>query len=396
MKKIGVGHASVTELEKKYVNEALDNSRLSPGIYVRNFEKAFAARHGQQYGVMCNSGTSAIHIALETLKECEGWDSDTEVLVPALTFVSSSNAILHAGLKPVFADVDAKTYNIDPGQIERHITDKTKAVLPVHCFGLPCEMDKIAEITNKHNLKIVEDCADAHFASYKERSVGSWGDLSAFSTYVAHTIMTGVGGITITDNPRYAEILRSLIAHGRSCTCEACIASNPDQVCGKRLGNDIDKRFTFVRMGYSYRVGELEGALGLAQLQRCDEIMDKRRANAKRLTELLTPYRDELQLPVYGDEYDHTFMMYPVMITTDRFTRNEITDYLELRNIETRPLFPLLNQPLYRDMYGNLEDSYPVAKNISRKGFYVGCHHGLGDDELVYMGSIFKGFMEGR
>ena len=394
MKKIGVGFASVTELEKKYVNEALDSSRLSASTYVRKFEQAFAAKHGKRYGVMCNSGTSAIHIALEALKETESWDSSTEVLVPALTFVSTANAILHAGLTPVFVDVDAMTYNIGPEQIERHVTKNTRAILPVHCFGLPCEMDEVSRIAQKHGLKIIEDSSDAHFATYKNKPVGSWGDYSAFSLYVAHTITTGVGGITITDSQQDCEILRSLIAHGRSCTCESCIAANPDQVCKKRMDSELDRRFCFQRMGYSYRVGEIEGALGLAQLERSDEIMDKRRQNAKRLTELFSSYQDDLQLPIYGPDYDHTFMMYPIMIATERFSRRDITGFLESRNIETRPLFPLLNQPLYKKMYGSLEDDYPVAKDISRKGFYIGCHHGLGEDELEYIGRTFKAFMD--
>ena len=252
------------------------------------------------------------------------------------------------------------------------------------------------EIAQKHGLKIVEDCADAHFATYKGRVVGSWGDFGAFSLYVAHTITTGVGGITITNNDQHAEILRSLIAHGRACVCEVCIAASPDAVCKKRTSNDLDRRFCFERMGYSYRVGEIEGALGLAQLERCDEIMDKRRSNAKRLTELLLPYQDDLQLPIYGDEYDHTFMMYPIMINSEHFDRKEITDFLELHNIETRPLFPLLNQPFYRKLYGNLEDKYPVAKNISRKGFYVGCHHGMDENDLAYIGNAFTKFFENR
>ena len=392
-KKIGVGFASVTELEKKYVNEALDDSRLSPSKYVRKFEQLFAQKHGKKHGVMCNSGTSAIHVALEALKETEGWDGTTEVLVPALTFISSVNAVIHAGLKPVFVDVGAKTYNMDSSKIEQHITEKTKAILPVHCFGLPCEMDQISEIASRRSLKMVEDGADAHFATYKGKTIGSHGDYAAFSLYVAHTITTGVGGITITDDERHAEILRSLIAHGRACTCEVCVASSPYAVCKKRTDSDLDRRFTFVRMGYSYRIGELEGALGLAQMERSDEIMDRRRRNASLLNELLSPYQDELQLPIYGSEYDHTFMMYPIMPLSENFTRKEITDYLESRNIETRPLFPLLNQPLYRKMYGTLEDSYPVAKNISRRGFYVGCHHGLGDEEMAYIAKAIGDFL---
>ncbi|MDR1806182.1 MAG: DegT/DnrJ/EryC1/StrS aminotransferase family protein [Clostridium sp.] len=397
MKKIGVGWASVTELEKRYVNEALDSSRLSPSKYVLRFEREFAQRHGKRYGIMCNSGTSALHIALETLKEMEGWKNDSEVIVPALTFISSANSVLHAGLTPVFADVDEKTYNLDPTQLERHLSPRTRAIMPVHCFGLPCEMDAIADFAARNGLKIIEDCSDAHFAEYKGRMVGSWGDLSAFSTYVAHTIMTGVGGVTITDNERYAEILRSLIAHGRSCTCEVCVAADSDAVCKKRMEGEttLDRRFCFDRLGYSYRVGELEGALGLAQLERADEIMEIRRNNARCLNELLSPYQAYLQLPIYGEDYNHTFMMYPILIMGNSFTRKEICDFLENRNIETRPMFPLLNQPIYRKLYGNLEDSYPVAKNVSRKGFYIGCHHGLGVNELEYIAEVMKEFFAG-
>ncbi|MCL2016241.1 MAG: DegT/DnrJ/EryC1/StrS aminotransferase family protein [Defluviitaleaceae bacterium] len=393
MQKIGVGYASITNLEKEYVNEALDNSRLSPSIYVRKFEQQFAKKHGANFGVMCNSGTTAIHIALEALKETENWDETTEILCPALTFISPSNAVLHAGLNPVFVDIDPKTYNMNPAQIEQHITANTKAILVVHNFGLPCEMDETVRIAQKHGLKIVEDCSDAHFAVYKGQTVGSFGEYAAFSTYVAHTIMTGVGGITITNNPENSSILRSLIAHGRACTCEVCIAADPRQVCKKRTKSDLDRRFTFERIGYSYRVGELEGALGLAQLERSDEIMHSRRTNAKRLTALLADYQENLQLPIYSEEYDHTFMMYPIMITSENFSRKDITDFLENNNVETRPLFPLLNQPVYKRKYGNLEDNYPVAKNVSRKGFYVGCHHGLGEDELSYIAKTIGDFL---
>jgi len=393
MKKVGVGYASITELEKKYVNDALDNSRLSPSKYVRQFEIDFAKKHKNKYGVMCNSGTSAIHIALETLKEAENWDSNTEILVPALTFISTTNAVIHAGLKPIFVDVDAKKYNIDPDIIEKRITKRTKAILPVHCFGLPCEMDKIETIAAKYQLKIIEDCSDAHFASFKNRTVGSWGDLSAFSLYVAHTITTGIGGITITNNDYYAGIMRSLIAHGRSCTCEVCMAANPDEVCMKRTDSEIDTRFCFQRMGFSYRVGEIEGALGVAQLERYKDNIKKRHENAKLITELLSPLKEDFQLPIYSSDFNHTYMMYPIMIKTDTFTRKNITDYLENNNIETRPLFPLLNQPFYKQKFGNIEDDYPNAKNISRKGFYIGCHHGLGEDEMEYIGKIFHSFI---
>ena len=142
MDKIGVGYASVTEIEKKYVLEALESERLSQGRFVAQFEKRFSEAHAKKYGVMCNSGTSALHLALETLKEIDGWDGNTEVLVPAITFIATSNACLHAGLKVVFVDVEPETYNMNPDEIEKHITKNTRCIIPVHTFGMPCEIGR--------------------------------------------------------------------------------------------------------------------------------------------------------------------------------------------------------------------------------------------------------------
>lgn len=194
MKKIGVGYASITELEKKYVMDALDNERLSQGKYVAEFEQKFSQEHGKKYGVMCNSGTTALQLALATLKEKDGWNENAEVLVPAITFIATSNACLHEGLKVKFIDVDPQTYNMNPNEIERHISDNTKCIIPVHTFGMPCNMPRIMEIAQKYSLRIIEDCAEAHFAKINGETVGSFGDISCFSTYVAHTITTGVGG----------------------------------------------------------------------------------------------------------------------------------------------------------------------------------------------------------
>ena len=195
MDKIGVGVASVTEIEKKYVMDVLGNERLSQGGYVAKFEKEFAKAHDQKYGIMCNSGTSALHLALETLKEVDNWDENTEVLVPAITFIATSNACIHAGLKVRFVDVEADTYNMNPDEIEQHITSNTKCIIPVHTFGMPCNMNAIMEIADKYHLRVIEDCAEAHFAKVDGRLIGSFGCISCFSTYVAHTITTGVGGI---------------------------------------------------------------------------------------------------------------------------------------------------------------------------------------------------------
>lgn len=392
---MGVGYAYVGELEKKYVNMALDAGRLSQGEFVYKFEKKFAELHQQKYGVACNSGTSALHIALEALKEKYSWPERAEVLVPAITFIATSNACLYAGLQPVFVDVDPITYNMNPNLIESKITSKTVAIMPVHTFGQPCEMDAIVNISKKYNLKIVEDCAEAHFAKYKNKSVGSFSEIASFSTYVAHTITTGVGGIIVTDDTQLAEISRSLIAHGRACTCEQCIASNPNAVCKLRMKTKIDKRFMMVRLGYSYRIGELEGALGIAQLENREYIMKTRKKNADYMTKALQQCQKFLQLPSFPNYVDHSFMMYPIVVKESAdFSRNDLVCFLEEHNIESRPMLPLLNQPIYRELFGDLEDDFPVAKWINQQGFYIGCHHGLVVEDLDFVVSVIKDFIQ--
>ncbi len=383
MDKIGVGYASVTELEKKYVLDALDSQRLSQGKYVAEFERKFAKMHGHRYGVMCNSGTGALHLALLALKEKYGWNDGDEALVPAITFIATSNAVIHAGLKPVFVEVDIHSYNMDPAEIEKRVTDRTRCIIPVHCFGMPCEMDKISQIAQKYGLRILEDCAESHFAKINGKTVGSFSDIMACSTYVAHTLTTGVGGVMCTSDTELAEILRSLVAHGRACTCERCIASDGRQVCPKRLKTDLDRRFTFVRLGYSYRVGEIEGALGLAQLERVDEIMDARHKNAEYLIRGLEDVEKYIQLPRHPENIEHTYMMFPILVRPESpRSKNEIVRHLESKNIETRPMLPLLNQPVYKELFGDIEKKYPNARYIDNNGFYIGCHHGLSTEEL--------------
>ena len=395
VKRIGVGYASVTDLEKKYVCDALDHQRLSQGPYVAQFEKKFSKMHGQKYGAMCNSGTSALHLALEALKEVDGWDEHTEILVPAITFIATSNAVIHAGMKVVFVDVDPTTYNMDPEKIEGKITENTKCIMPVHTFGLPCNMHRIVEIAKVNHLRIIEDCAEAHFAQIDGVPVGSFSDIMACSTYVAHTITTGVGGVCCTSDSNLIEIIRSLLAHGRACVCERCIASDGETVCPKRLQTKVDRRFSFLRIGYSYRVGEIEGAIGLAQLERVDEIMNARQSNARRLTNALGDYENNLiQLPRHPANVTHTYMMYPILIKRNSgIDRNELVRYLESQNIETRPMLPLLNQPAYTRIFGDIEKDYPVAEYINEHGFYIGCHHGLTSDDIDYVTDRMKEYL---
>lgn len=395
MNKVGVGYASVSAIEKEYVMDCLDNGRLSAGKYVSRFEKQFAEEHGKRYGVMSNSGTGAILLALETLKETDGWDEKTEVLVPSVTFIATSNAVLAAGLRVKFVDVDIQTYNMDPNEIEKHIGPETKCIIPVHLFGMPCDMTRIMEIAKKHHLRVIEDCAEAHFAKVDGKTVGSFGDLSTFSTYVAHTITTGIGGLTCTNDREQMEILRSLVAHGRACTCEVCIASDATKTCPKRMETEIDRRFSFIRQGYSFRVGEIEGALGLAQLERKEEIMRARHTNAEYLIEKLSKFEDKIQLPRHPENIEHTYMMFPILVKKDSgINTRTLVEYLESENIETRPMLPLLNQPIYKELFGDIEKNYPNAEYINQNGFYIGCHHGLTLFDLDYQVEKIGYFIE--
>ena len=394
MNKVGVGFASVSALEKEYVMDCLDSGRLSAGKYVGKFEKEFASKHGKRYGVMSNSGTAAIRLALETLKEIDGWDENTEVIVPALTFIATSNAVLDAGLTVRFCDIDPITYNMDPTELEKHISSNTRCIIPVHLFGMPCDIEKVMDIAQKYNLRVIEDCAEAHFAKINGRTVGGFGDLSTFSTYVAHTITTGIGGVTCSDDREQMEILRSLVAHGRACTCEVCIAADATKTCPKRMETEIDRRFSFERLGFSYRVGEIEGALGLAQLERKEEIMEARWTNANYLLKGLSGFENVLQLPYCPDNVEHTYMMFPIVLKEDSgINMRGFVEYLEKNNIETRPMMPLLNQPIYRKIFGDIEKDYPNAQYVSRNGFYIGCHHGLTLHDLEYQVKMIKKYL---
>ncbi|MBI4227464.1 MAG: DegT/DnrJ/EryC1/StrS family aminotransferase [Candidatus Omnitrophica bacterium] len=367
--------------------EALDTNRLSAGLFIGRFERAFAAEHGCRHAVMCNSGTSALQIALAALKEQHGWQDGDEILVPAVTFVATSNIVLQNRLTPVFVDADPVTYNLDPGQIERHLTPRTRAIIPAHLFGLPCDMTEILAIAARHHLEVLEDSCETMFVTYRGQKVGAFGALSCFSTYVAHLLVTGVGGVVTTNDDELAVMCRSMMAHGR----DAIYLSIDDD---DALGSDaarlqmIQRRFSFIRMGYSYRATELEGALGVAALEEKDAMMRARRANSEYLIQRLASLKAFLQLPTVPPDREHAFMMFPLVVKPD-LDRDALLNELEGRGIETRYMMPLLNQPYYRRLFGDLEDRYPVAKHLNHHGFYIGCHQGLTREDLDYVVEAF-------
>jgi len=308
---ISLGCLEIGPAERRYVNDVLDSDRLSYGKYTRRFEQTFARAHGVRHAIMMNSGTGALQVALAALKEAGGWSDGDEVIVPAVTFIATSNIVLMNGLVPVFVDVDQQTYNLDPRKLEAKLTPKTRAILPVHLCGLPCDMDPILEVARRHDLKVLEDSCETMFARYRNRPVGSFGNLAAFSTYMAHLIVTGVGGIVTTNDDSLATMCRSFMAHGRDSIYLSI--DDDDTEDEERLRAIIDRRFAFIRLGFSYRVTELEAALGVAQLEKSDVMLLRRRENAAHLSKGLARFQEFLQLPFVPNEREHAFMIYPIL-----------------------------------------------------------------------------------
>lgn len=393
IQKIGVGTVKITPLAKKYVLQVLNNHRLSYGPFLRRFENEFAALHQRKFAISCNSGTSALQIALAALKEVHGWKDGDEVIVPAVTFIATSNIVLQNGLRPVFVDVNRQNYNIDPEKIEEKITGRTRAIIPVHLFGLSAEMEPIMKIAKKHGLKVLEDSCEAMFVHYKGRPVGALGDISCFSTYAAHLIVTGVGGLALTNNPKYAIIMKSLMNHGRD-SIYLNIDADDNLENDKNIFRMADRRFSFVRMGYSFRLTELEGALGAAELQQRSQNLKRRLANARFLIKNLSKYGQLMQLPQWPSYAEHAFMMFPLVIKDRRVKRSELITYLEKNGIETRYMMPLLNQPFYKKLFGRIEHQYPAAQWINNNGFYIGCHQNITKENLRYTVKVFGDFFK--
>ncbi len=390
-REIGVGGFAASPRARRYVAQVLRTGRLSYGPFHERFEAAFAAAHDSRFSLFCNSGTSALHIAVQALKEKHGWADGDEVLVPAVTFIATSNVVLHNRLTPVFVDVDPLTYNVDPAKIEARITGRTRAVIPVHLLGLPADMDPILAIAKRRGLSVIEDSAETMFARYKGRKVGSFGDIGCFSTYVAHYIVTGVGGLCTTSDPDLAVRLRSLMNHGRD---SIYLSMDDDKgASGDRLHEIVAKRFQFVSVGHSFRATEFEAALGLAQLEEKDKIVKARAAMARRLTAGLKEFEDRLQLPSCPPDRDHTHMLYGLVLRGE--DKLPLVNFLEDRGVETRDLLPLLNQPVYRGLFGDLEPQYPVARALNRSGFYIGCHQYMTPADADYVIEQFRAFFRG-
>jgi dTDP-4-amino-4,6-dideoxygalactose transaminase len=392
--KIPFGTISITQKSRDLINKALDSGRVSGGKYVREFEEKFAEKLGVKAAVALSSGTDADALSLAVLYDFGAKRGD-EIIVPALSFVATGNAVLQSGFKPVFVDIERETLNIDPKKIEEIITPKTKAILAVHLMGKPAEMDDILKIAQKHNLFVIEDAAEAHGAVYKGRNIGAIGEMAAFSTYLAHMVSTVEGGVVTTNREELAEILRSLRSHGRACKCNVCTLNLAGGFCPKRFQSGEDIRFLFERIGFSAKMNELEAAVGLGSLDIYEEILRKRRNNLLSMTkkfEKFYPYLTTVKEKEGETIGPHAFSI--ILREGAPFKRNQLVDYLEKNEIETRHLFSSMpTQCQGFSFLGYKMGDFPNAEYIGKNGLHVGVHQNLNEEHVDYLIETINKFL---
>jgi perosamine synthetase len=334
--------------EKKYLLECIETGWISSeGPFIKQFEEKFAARVGRKHGVAVTNGTAAIDAAVDAL----GIGPGDEVILPALTIISCITQIVRSGAIPVLVDSDPVTWNMDVSKIEAKITRRTKAIMIVHIYGLPVDVDPVLALAKKHSLKVIEDAAEMHGQIYKGKSCGSFGDISTFSFYPNKHITTGEGGMIVTDDDELAETCRSL----------------------RNLCFNPKKRFVHERLGWNLRMTNMQAALGLAQLDRLDEFVVRKKAMGDLYTELLSDVTD-IQLPLARTDYaDNIYWVFGVVLGESYgFDAEEAMRRLTAKEIGTRPFFcPMSQQPVLQRMGFFGGEQYPVAERLYSKGFYL-------------------------
>jgi perosamine synthetase len=347
--------------ELEYVTDCIKSNWISSkGKYIEEFEQKFAHYCGCKYGISTTSGTTAIHLALASL----GIGLGDEVIVPTFTMISTVFAVVYTGARPVLVDAEPETWNIDVTRIEEKITPRTKAIMPVHIYGHPCDMEPIMEMVRRHNLYVIEDAAEAHGAEYKGRKAGSIGHVNCFSFYANKIITTGEGGMVVTNNRQIAEKARRL----------------------KDLAHSKEKRFLHAGLGFNYRMTNIQAAIGLAQFERIDELVERRRKNAYFYNSLLKDIKG-IGLPPEKEWARNVYWMYSIFIE-DQFgmSRDELMRKLEEKEIETRTFFiPMHQQPVFTSMNLFAGERYPVAEELSRRGLYLPSGSGLTEAEIRYI-----------
>jgi len=396
--RVSVGEFRIERAGRNAIIKVLDSGRISEGEMVREFEERWARFIGTKYSVALNSGTSALIAGLTALKYMHRGPKireNTKIITTPITYIATSNAVVLSGFEPVYVDIDKDTFCVTPENIQAHLedvddTEEYSLILPVHLLGYSCDMDEINKIAKKHDLLVFEDSAQAHGTLYKGRRVGSLSQLADFSFYIAHNIQVGEMGSVVTNNYEIVKLVRKIKANGRMCDCPICTRSTkgcPKMKTGKE---DFDPRFTHELIGYNFKTMEFQAALGLAQLDRIDWIIQRRRQNVKYLNECLKKFSNVIQLPLYDENV--SYMAYPIVVKNPKkISRKKICTELERRGIETRPLFGCIptQQPAYHHLRDKYEGKLPVAEHIGANGFYIGCHQYLTQEDLAYVVKTF-------
>ena len=367
------------------INEAIDSlvsGWVTMGKKVKRFEEMWAEYIGVKYAVMTNSGSSANLLALS----CLGLQPGDEVITPALTWATTVFPIAQVGAVPVLVDVDLDTYNISIEAVERAITSRTKAIMPVHLLGNPCALYNLMQIAAKHDLRVIEDACEAHGATLDGHKMGQWGDLGTFSFFFSHHISTIEGGMVVTSNPRNAELCRSLRAFGW--------ARERDDYSkiGERFPG-IDPRFLFLYAGYNFRPTEIQGAFGIHQLPRLEGFIAQRRDNATYWGRELAEFGDYLQLQEERPHTRHAWFAYPILVKPNAgFTRKEFQDFLESKGLETRPIEAgnMAIQPAMKHVKHRIAGPLTNAQYIHDNAFFFGNHQGIGPEEREAIVGYFR------
>lgn len=344
--------------EKKYLMECIDTGWISSeGPFIKQFEERFAEKIGKKYGVSVCNGTVALDVAILAL----GIGPGDEVILPTFTIISCASAIIKSGAKPVLVDSDPRTWNMDVTKIEEKITSRTKAIMTVHIYGLPVDMDPIIALSKKYKLKIIEDNAEEIGQTYRGRMLGSIGDLSTFSFYSNKHITTGEGGMILTDEEEIANRCRSL----------------------KNLCFKPEKRFVHDEIGFNYRLTNVQAALGVAQLERLDEFVVIKKKIGKMYNEMLSLV--DVELPLEKTDYAENIYWVYGLVLGDSISMDatEVIRSLEKLGIGTRPFFyPMHLQPIFRKIGLFKDESYPVAERLAKRGFYIPGGMGITDVQI--------------
>ena len=366
--KIPLSKPWITEDDIKAVESVLRTPQLSLGPRLVEFEEMLANVSGRKYAVTVNSGTSALHLIIKSLGIKEG----DEVITTPFSFIASSNCILFEKARPVFVDIREDIYNINYDLIEEKITEKTKAILAVDVFGQPADWDEITEIAKKHNLHLIEDSAESIGSEYKGKKAGSFGDAGVFAFYPNKQITTGEGGVVVTDNEEIAILSKSMRNQGRG---------------------EGDTWLQHTRLGYNYRISDINCALGISQLKRLNTIIELRSKVAELYSEKLKDI-DEVVVPFVSPAVTRMSWFVYVIHLSDRFTkenRDSVIEEMRRKGVETRGYFsPIHLQPFYRKVFGYKEGDFPMTEFISERTIALPFYTIMKEKEVDYVVNTLK------